>query len=832
MRRKLLLLAVLVALPVRWAIGYQAAVDPNLVLVDNFDGWGTSLCWWANVVGGYANRGTYANLAFSQLKLNIVRYNIGGGENPALTNSPTEYRARMAGFEPNPGVWNWNADANQRWMLGAAVARGADRVVAFANSPPYWMTVSGSVTGSTNGTSNNLQTAYEDDFAIYLATVLSNLTVLDGITFESATPVNEPAASWWKYGGRQEGCHTDSAQQARLVNLLRSELNARNLPAGIVASEDSDEQSTINSINGYDVAARSNVFRIVTHTYGANNPTGVRNLAASLRKPLWVSEYGDGDGTGLQMARRIRDDIATMWARAWVYWQVVDNAGGWGFLYNALDGSGNITYSINKKFYVMGQFSQYIRPGCRILSVADNNSLAAWHPTNRTLTIVTVNDSTNSFDVAYDLGAFATLPGQAAAIRTSAGENQATLPAITLTNRQLAVSIPAQSVTTLVLSNVTPAAPSAEPWGWYPLEASALDATGHGYNGSISNHVTFVPGKLGSWAAQFDGVDGFIQIPLCISNHFTIAFWVRTTQSAAIGQWWNGRGLVDGEVSGSVSDFGVALVGTNVGFGIGNPDTTILSTTAINDGQWHHVAATRDAVSGQMQLFIDGGLQASGFGPVGARTAPPSLRLGSIQPGYAGGFFAGALDDVELFGRVFSAAEIGQLMNHAPVMTPSAGASIVAGQTLVISNTATDPDLPAQALTWSLLSAPVGAFINPANGLLTWRPTLAQSPSTNILGVVVSDNGSPSLGATQTLTVIVSRPAAPRLSEPAFVAGQMQLRITGDVGPDYVVEAATNIVSPYWLPLATYFAASPPLLWTDPTATNWAQRYYRVRLAP
>ena len=281
-------------------------------------------------MGGYANRGTYTNLAFSQLKLNIVRYNIGGGENPTLTNSPTEYRARMAGFEPNPGVWDWSADANQRWMLRAAVARGANRVVAFANSPPYWMTVSGSVTGSTNGTSNNLQIGYEDDFAVYLATVMSNLMVLDGIAFESATPVNEPAASWWKYGGRQEGCHTDSAQQARLVNLLRSELDVRNLPAGIVASEDSDEQSTINSINGYDATARSNVFRIVTHTYGANNPMGVRNLAASLHKPLWVSEYGDGDGTGLRMARRIRDDIATMWARAWVYWQVVDNAGGGG----------------------------------------------------------------------------------------------------------------------------------------------------------------------------------------------------------------------------------------------------------------------------------------------------------------------------------------------------------------------------------------------------------------------------------------------------------------------------------------------------------------------
>src|SRR5580704_604744 len=59
-----------------------AKIEPAKVLVDGFEGWGTSLCWWAKVVGGYANRDDYAHLAFDFLKLNIVRYNIGGGENP------------------------------------------------------------------------------------------------------------------------------------------------------------------------------------------------------------------------------------------------------------------------------------------------------------------------------------------------------------------------------------------------------------------------------------------------------------------------------------------------------------------------------------------------------------------------------------------------------------------------------------------------------------------------------------------------------------------------------------------------------------------------------
>jgi hypothetical protein len=52
-------------------------------------------------------------------------------------------------------------------------------------------------------------------------------------------------------------------------------------------------------------------------------------------------------------------------------------------------------------------------------------------------------------------------------------------------------------------------------------------------------------------------------------------------------QWWSGEGLVDGEVAGGMDDFGISLAGNGAAFGVGNPDTTITSTSAVNDGQWH-----------------------------------------------------------------------------------------------------------------------------------------------------------------------------------------------------------------------------------------------------
>lgn len=88
---------------------YSAAaqtVDLN-TRYQKFEGWGTSLAWWANVAGGFPEpgRSTITRLFFDQvtgLGLNVVRYNIGGGENPAYLppNTPVylPFRTRVPGF--------------------------------------------------------------------------------------------------------------------------------------------------------------------------------------------------------------------------------------------------------------------------------------------------------------------------------------------------------------------------------------------------------------------------------------------------------------------------------------------------------------------------------------------------------------------------------------------------------------------------------------------------------------------------------------------------------------------------------------------------------------
>ncbi|HEX5222079.1 MAG TPA: Ig-like domain-containing protein, partial [Verrucomicrobiae bacterium] len=71
--------------------------------------------------------------------------------------------------------------------------------------------------------------------------------------------------------------------------------------------------------------------------------------------------------------------------------------------------------------------------------------------------------------------------------------------------------------------------------------------------------------------------------------------------------------------------------------------------------------------------------------------------------------------------------------------------------TLTVTNNATDADLPANTLTYTLLDAPGSATIS-SEGVITWTPSEAEGPTTNVITTVVSDG---ILSATNSFVVIV-----------------------------------------------------------------------------
>src|SRR5438477_6822320 len=107
-------------------------------------------------------------------------------------------------------------------------------------------------------------------------------------------------------------------------------------------------------------------------------------------------------------------------------------------------------------------------------------------------------------------------------------------------------------------------------------------------------------------------------------------------------------------------------------------------------------------------------------------------------------------------------------VNSAPVLTLPANQTINELSTLVVTNTASDADLPANTLSFGLVSAPTGVLLDASTGVLTWTPTEAQGPSTNLITLKVSDNGAPPLSATNSFMVVVREVnSAPVLTVPA-----------------------------------------------------------------
>jgi hypothetical protein len=93
-------------------------------------------------------------------------------------------------------------------------------------------------------------------------------------------------------------------------------------------------------------------------------------------------------------------------------------------------------------------------------------------------------------------------------------------------------------------------------------------------------------------------------------------------------------------------------------------------------------------------------------------------------------------------------------VNQAPTLSLVGNKTVLLGSTLTFTASGADADLPAQALTYSLTGAfPSGASINPATGVFTWTPTVAQAGQTYTFGVRVTDNGPGQLHADETITV-------------------------------------------------------------------------------
>ncbi|UOB12615.1 beta-1,6-galactanase [Streptomyces sp. HP-A2021] len=459
------------------------AVNPSATY-GTWEGWGTSLAWWANVFGA---RDDFADLFFTTksvtyngrslpgLGLNIARYNLGacswnsvGGETMVKSPNIPGFK-QIEGFwqdwnneDPASSAWKWSADANQRAMLVKATQRGAITEL-FANSPMWWMCSNHNPSGAAGG-GNNLQTWNYRQHASHLAATALYARDNWGVNFATVDPFNEPASTWWTATGTQEGCHMDPAVQAAVLPYMRSELDKRGLTGLRIAASDETNYDTARSTwSSFNSSTKSLVSQVNVHGYqgsGGRRDLLYTDVVTTSRKKLWNSETGDSDGTGLTMASNLCYDFRWLHPTAWCYWQVMDPSTGWAMI--AYDANTLQPTTVQTKHYVLAQFSRHIRPGMTILDTGVSYAVAAYSASARRLVIVAVNTAASAQTLTFDLSRFSTVTGGTNGavprwntVTTGGGDLYTPRSDIRLSGKSVSVPFAAKSVQTLQIDGVT-----------------------------------------------------------------------------------------------------------------------------------------------------------------------------------------------------------------------------------------------------------------------------------------------------------------------------------------------------------------------------------------
>lgn len=214
------------------------------------------------------------------------------------------------------------------------------------------------------------------------------------------------------------------------------------------------------------------------------------------------------------------------------------------------------------------------------------------------------------------------------------------------------------------------------------------DASGNGYdltyNGNPSGGgvVQNSTAKVGTGAAYFDGGSflSYVAMPSTVlqtfSSNFTLSFWINTTQTYGNpGDYaYSGAGIVAADVPGLANDIiPAALTGGEIAFNTGgSSDDTLSSSADVNDGQYHHVAITRNQLTGEKDIYIDGQFDNADTATTNLLNSPVLVAVGcnidasNPNPASASpsGFFQGLLDDIQIYDRVLSPSDVSYLYNN------------------------------------------------------------------------------------------------------------------------------------------------------------------------
>ena len=171
-----------------------------------------------------------------------------------------------------------------------------------------------------------------------------------------------------------------------------------------------------------------------------------------------------------------------------------------------------------------------------------------------------------------------------------------------------------------------------------------------------------------------------------------------------------------------------------------------------------------------------------------------------------------------------SGLEIFPYTNTAPVLASIANKTVNAGATLTFTNTATDGDIPADSLIFTLFNGPSGANVS-TGGVFTWTAPNVLIAQTNSATVRVTDDGVPALNDSKAFSLITIPP--PRVSSITATNGILNLTWQTYPTKTYRVQFKSDLNDLQWTDLGNDVAAAGYSMQTTNAVPN-GQRYYRI----
>lgn len=387
-------------------------------------GWGTSACWWSQACGEEKTQNEVTELLYgnSGLKLNIYRYNIGGGtdENSCRIANPWRKTDSFMLFdkENQEATWDFSRDKNAVTMMKKALATGnVDTLILFCNSPHYSQTSTGQASGSMLYSTCNIPKMNYKKFADYVLTVAQHF-IDEGLPVKYISPINEPQ---WKWGGTnvwQEGCHYETKELVEIFHIFAEEILKRNMDVKLYGPESGEmlgkTQEYLNAL-----IADETIMKVMPifayHSYHSDNEPETRyefketlvEKHPELRFDMseWCelpnkSHTKDFKGA-LITARIIGQDIVYGGAQSWTAWVAANNFAirDDGKDYSDATITASFDFSewyVAKRYYGFAHFSKYIPVGSTALDIGvkptnnenNFNIFAFITPENETILVV------------------------------------------------------------------------------------------------------------------------------------------------------------------------------------------------------------------------------------------------------------------------------------------------------------------------------------------------------------------------------------------------------------------------------------------------------------